>query len=57
MNTKGKIENLIEEIKSHSKDKNFLHDPNVPQELKDGLIQLLLEYAEEHPEMGDMICF
>lgn len=57
MSTKGKIENLIEEIKSHSKDKNFLHDPNVPQELKDELIQLLLEYAEEHPEMGDMICF
>lgn len=57
MSTKGKIENLIEEIKSYSKDKNFLHDPNVPQELKDELIQLLLEYAEEHPEMGDMICF
>lgn len=57
MSTKGKIENLIEEIKSYSKDKNFLHDPNVPQELKDELIQLLLEYAEEHPEMGDVICF
>ena len=57
MSTKGKIENLIEEIKSYSKDKIFLHDPNVPQELKDELIQLLLEYAEEHPEMGDVLCF
>ena len=57
MNTKEKIENLIEEAKSYSKDENFLYDSNVPQELKDELIQLLLEYAEEHPEMGDMICF
>jgi len=57
MNTKEKIENLIEEAKSYSKDENFLYDSNVPQELKDELIQLLLEYAEEHPEMGDMIYF
>lgn len=57
MNTKEKIEKLIEETKSYSKDENFLYDSNVPQELKDELIQLLLEYAEEHPEMGDMIYF
>lgn len=57
MNTKEKIENLIEEAKSYSKDENFLYDSNVPQELKDELIHLLLEYAEEHPEMGDMIYF
>lgn len=57
MNTKEKIEKLIEKTKSYSKNENFLYDSNVPQELKDELIQLLLEYAEEHPEMGDMIYF
>ena len=57
MNTKEKIENLIEEAKSYSKDENFLYDSNVPQELKDEIIQLLLEYAKEHPEMEDMIYF
>lgn len=57
MNTKEKIEKLIEEAKSCSKDENFLYDSNVPQELKDELIHLLLEYAEEHPEMGDIIYF
>lgn len=57
MNTKEKIEKLIEEAKKYSKDENFLYDSNVPQELKDEIIQLLLEYAKEHPEMGDMIYF
>lgn len=57
MNTKEKIEKLIEETKKFSKDENFLYDSNVPQELKDEIIQLLLEYAKEHPEMGDMIYF
>lgn len=56
MNTKEKIEKLIEG-KKFSKDANFLYDSNVPQELKDEIIQLLLEYAKEHPEMGDMIYF
>ena len=57
MITKEKIEEIGKEIKKYSTDKNFYLDSNVPKELKDEYVQLLLQYKDENPDMGDVIYF
>ena len=57
MTTKEKIEEIGKEIKKYSTDKNFYLDSNVPKELKDEYVQLLLQYKDENPDMGDVIYF
>lgn len=57
MTTKEKIEELSKEIKKYSTDKNFYLDSSVPIELKDEYVQLLLQYREENPDIGDVIYF
>lgn len=57
MTTKEKIEKLSKEIKKYSTDKNFYLDSSVPKELKDEYVQLLLQYREENPDIGDVIYF
>lgn len=57
MTTKEKIEEIGKEIKKYSTDKKFFLDSNVPKELKDEYVQLLLQYKDENPDMGDVIYF